>query len=249
MSSAYRPTARSGCSTSGATKSRTLPSTPNAARSTAIAGALALAPGAWNPAWRCGLAIRRALGDRARVAIDPRQVIGKLPASEMAALKSRFLVSGLATRALTPISVLHTYRDVEDFAIHGDDHESSRLYRWLKEAAAEGRPINARGVVCDTEAKMLDYYRTYLALFRSLQRDGYQYSGDDEICFGIAEAGQLVHMRRGTHRLVSAYFLGLPSVTGYVTHADPAWVAECRARHGGGPIQAMSAGLRALSIA
>ena len=249
MSSASRPTARWDCSTSGATKSRTLPSTPSASRKTAIAGALALAPGAWNPAWRCGPAIRRTLGGRARVAIDPRRVIGKLPASEMAALKTRFLVPGLADRALTPIAVLHTYRDVEDFAAHGDDHESSRLFRWLKQAAAEGRPINARGVVCDTEAKMLDYYRTYLALFRSLQRDGYQYSGDDEICFGIGAAGQVIHMRRGTHRLVSAHFLGLPSVTGYVTHADPAWVAECRARHGGGPIAAMAAGLRALSMA
>ncbi len=214
-----------------------------------IAGVLALAPGAWNPAWRCGPAIRRALGARGRVAVAPRQVVGKLAAAEMAELKTSFLVSGLADRALTPITKLHTYRDVEDFAVHGDDHEASRLFRWLKQAAAEGRPINARGVVCDTEAKMLDYYRTYLALFRSLQRDGYRYRGDDEICFGIGAAGQVVHMRRGTHRLVSAHFLGLPSVTGYVTHADPAWMAECRARHGGGPIAAMAAGLHALSIA
>lgn len=207
---------------------------------------LALAPAAWNPAWRCGDAIRAALGEQARIRVDPRKVIGKLPAAAMAGLKERFLAPGLADRGLTPIAELHTYRDVEDFAAHGDDHEASRLYRWLKQAACEGKPINARGVVCDTEAKMLDYYRTYLALFRALQRDGYRYRGPDEICFGIGAGGQVVHMRRGTHRLVSAHFLGLPSVSGYVTHADPIWVAACRRALPGGPIRAIAAALRAI---
>lgn len=209
-----------------------------------IAGALALAPAPWNPAWRCGAAIRRALGEAARIAVDPRRVIGKLPAGEMAGLKTRFLAPGLAERGLTAITGLHTYRDVEDFAAHGDDYAATRLFRWLKQAAAEGRPVNARGVVCDSDDKMLDYYRTYLTLFRSLQRDGYHYRGSDEICFGIGAQGQLVHMRRGTHRLVSAHFLGLPSVTGYVTHADPAWVAACRQTRPGGPLQAIAAALR-----
>ena len=210
---------------------------------------LALAPGAWNPAWRGGDAIRRALGEQARVAVDPRRVLGKLPAASMMGLKHRFLVPDLARRDLVPIQELHTYRDVEDFATHGDDHASTRLFQWLRQSAAEGQPVNARGIVCDTEEKMLEYYRTYLELFRSLRRDGYRYSGPDEICFGIAADGSVVHMRRGTHRLVSAHFLGLPSVTGYVTHADPRWVAACRARRRGGPIPAIAAGLSELSKA
>ncbi|MBL9034577.1 MAG: hypothetical protein JNN33_07435 [Rhodospirillaceae bacterium] len=213
-----------------------------------ISGLLALAPAAWNPAWRCGEAIRAALGEGARIAVDPRRVIGKLAAGEMAPLKTHFLVPGLAGRQLTPIRELHTYRDVEDFAAHGDDYAATRLFRWLQQAAAEGRPINARGVTCDSEDKMLDYYRTYLDLFRRLQRDGYRYTGPDEICFGIGAGSEVVHMRRGTHRLASAHFLGLPSVTGYVTHADPAWVAACRVRHGGGPVAAIAAALRALSV-
>lgn len=205
---------------------------------------LALAPGTWNPAWRRGRAIRVALGAARRVSVDPRKVIGKLPAAEMEALKPLFLAPGLVDRGLRPIESLHTYRDVEDFAAHGDDYERTRLFQLLKQSAVEGRPVNARGVVRDTEDKMLDYYRTYLALFRSLQRDGYRYRGDDEICFGIAADGSIVHMRRGTHRLATAHFLRLPSVTGYVTHADPAWVAACRRRYPGGPIAAMAAALR-----
>ena len=94
-------------------------------------------------------------------------------------------------------------------------------------------PVNARGIVCDTEQRMLDYYFTYLDLFRSLQQRGYAYRGEDEICFGVTAEGGIVHMRRGTHRLASAHFLKLPFVTGLVTHADPAWVEQARAAQRG----------------
>lgn len=210
---------------------------------------LSLAPGAWNPVWLRGDSVRAALGERARIAVDPRSVLGKVPMPVMNEIKQRFLVPGLAHCGLTAILDLHTYRDVEDFAQFGDDHAASRLYQWLQRSAAAGEPINARGVVCDTEDRMLDYYRTYLELFRSLQRDGYRYSGPDEICFGIAADGAVVHMRRGTHRLVSAHFLGLPSITGYVTHADPEWVAACCSKWRTGPVPAMAAALRELGAA
>lgn len=210
---------------------------------------LSWAPGAWNPAWLRGDSVRTALGERARITVDPRAVLGKMPADMMSEVKHRFLVPGLGSSGLTALLDLNTYRDVEDFAQFGDDYAASRLFQWLQRAAAAGEPINARGIVCDTEPKMLDYYRTYLTLFRSLQRDGYRYSGPDEICFGIAADGSVVHMRHGTHRLVSAHFLGLPSVTGYVTHADPDWVAACRRKSRTGPVQAIAAGLRELGAA
>jgi hypothetical protein len=193
--------------------------------------------------------VRAILGERARIAINPRAVLGKVPAARMDDIKHRFLVSRLANSGLTGMLDLHTYRDVEDFAQFGDDYAASRLFQWLQRSAAAGQPVNARGIVCDTEAKMLDYYRTYLELFRSLRRDGYRYSGPDEICFGIAADGSIVHMRRGTHRLVSAHFLGLPLVTGYVTHADPDWVAACRAKWRTGPIEAIAAGIGELNAA
>lgn len=219
---------------------------PSARKADLIDSLLSWAPGSWNPAWLRGDSVRAALGEQARIAVDPRCVLGKVPAAIMADVKHRFLVPGLAHCGLTAILDLHTYRDVEDFAQFGDDHAASRLFQWLQRAAAAGEPINARGIVCDTEAKMLDYYRTYLELFRSLRRDGYHYSGPDEICFGIAADGSVVHMRHGTHRLVSAHFLGLPSVTGYVTHADPDWVAACRSKWRTSPVQAIAAGLREL---
>jgi hypothetical protein len=160
-------------------------------------------------------------------------------------LRRRFLVARLASCELRPIAELPTYRDVEDYAAHGEDYRSTRLYRWLKQSAEEGMPVNARGIVCDTEQRMLDYYFTYLDLFRSLQQRGYDYRGEDEICFGVAADGGIIHMRRGTHRLASAHFLGLPAVTGLVTHADPVWVSAALRRHGGGPLAAIGLSLRA----
>ncbi|HWA48322.1 MAG TPA: hypothetical protein VG742_08625 [Dongiaceae bacterium] len=222
---------------------------PPAHKVALIGSLLSLAPGTWNPAWLRGDSVRAALGDRARIAVDPRAVLGKMPAARMSEIKQRFLVPGLANCGLTAMLDLPTYRDVEDFAQFGDDYAASRLFQWLQRSAAAGEPVNARGIVCDTEAKMLDYYRTYLDLFRSLHREGYHYSGPDEICFGIAADGAIVHMRRGTHRLVSAHFLGLPLVTGYVTHADPDWVAACRIKWRTGPIEAIAAGIGELNAA
>ena len=206
---------------------------------------MTLAPGTWNPAWRSGDIVRAELGAAARIAVDPRQVLGKIGAHTMAQLKRRFLVPRLSSCELRSIAELPTYRDIEDFAAHGDDYRSTRLYRWLKKSADEGMPVNARGVLCDSEQRIQEYYLAYLDLFRSLRQRGYVYSGKDEICFGVTAEGGIVHMRRGTHRLASAHFLGLPFVTGYVTHVDPVWLDAVRRRNGGGPIPAIALSLQA----
>ena len=219
---------------------------PASIRPRLVRVALSLAPGTWNPAWRYGDTIRVELGDAARITVDPQRVLGKIGQRTMNGLKRRFLVPQLGSREFRPIAELPTYRDVEDFAAHGDDYRATRLYRWLKQSADEGMPVNARGVICDTEQAMLDYYLTYLGLFRSLQQRGYVYRGNDEICFGVTADGGIVHMRRGTHRLASAHFLKLPFVTGLVTHVDPLWVEKALARKIGGPLAALALSLRAL---
>jgi len=163
--------ARSGCSISGAIEPA-LTGDPASIRVRLIRAALALAPGTWNPAWRYGDVVRAELGPSARIAVDPRQVLGKIGMRTMNGLKRRFLVPGLGAREFRPIAELPTYRDVEDFAAHGDDYRATRLYRWLKQSADEGMPVLARGIVCDTEQRMLDYYFTYLDLFRNLEQRG-----------------------------------------------------------------------------
>jgi hypothetical protein len=221
-----------------------LSATPASIGPRLVRAALSVAPGTWNPAWQFGDIIRAELGSAARIAVDPRQVQGKIGARTMAGLKRRFLVPRLAGREARPIAELATYRDIEDYAAHGDDYRATRLFRWLKQSAEEGTPVRARGIVCDTEERMLDYYFTYLDLFRSLQQRGYAYHGEDEICFGVTASGGIVHMRRGTHRLAAAHFLGLPFVTGYVTHVDPAWMQAAQLHKKGGPLTAIALSLR-----
>jgi len=225
-----------------------LPDDPASIGPRLIRAALSLAPGDWNPAWRYGDVIRADLGAAARIAVDPRRVQGKIGARIMAGLKRRFLVPRLAACEVRPIPELATYRDIEDYAAHGDDYRATRLFRWLKQSAEEGMPVNARGIIRDTEERMLDFYFTYLDLFRSLQQRGYAYRGEDEICFGVTADGGIVHMRRGTHRLAAAQFLGLPFVTGYVTHVDPAWLQAVRMRQGGGPLAAIALSLRSFQV-
>ena len=124
--------------------------------------------------------------------------------------------------------------------------------RKIKDMGSRGRQYG----ITDTagmeihNARLSTRNKTYTDLiYKRLQRDGYRYSGPDEICFGMAAGGAIVQMRRGTHRLVSAHFLGLPSVTGYVTHADPDWVAACRGKWRTGPIEAIAAGIGELNAA
>ena len=72
-----------------------------------IRAALSLAPGTWNPAWRYGEVIRGELGSAARIAIDPRQVLGKIGMRTMNGpgpssgdcSACRFAASNSATRA------------------------------------------------------------------------------------------------------------------------------------------------------
>jgi hypothetical protein len=81
-----------------------------------------------------------------------------------------------------------------------------------------------------------------------MKQHGYSYRGDDEICFGVTADGGLVHMRRGTHRLTAAHLLGLPFVTGYVTHVDPVWIDSIEHPKSGGPIAAIALALRQLQV-
>lgn len=158
----------------------------------------------------------------------------------MGPIKDRFMVTGLDALPVQPIDELYTYGDMADVAKHGENLSETRLYRWLMASWTAGRPVEGRGQIFDTEKKIRSYCRSNLDLLRSLQRDGYKYAGNDEICFGITAVGDLLHMRRGTHRMAAARILELPSVTGRITHVDQSFaeraVAEARQRGEGGSV-------------
>ncbi|MDY0874286.1 hypothetical protein [Dongia rigui] len=147
----------------------------------------------------------------------------KLSAKAVRPIKDRFLIDGLGTLPSDPINDLYTYMDMSDIARFGDEFTKTRLYQWLKASWVAGRPVEGRGRVFNSEAEIVAYCRDYLDLYTSMKRDGYRYSGDDDICLGIAADGEVVHVRRGTHRMAAAQILELPSVSARITHVDKAW--------------------------
>lgn len=191
-----------------------------------FAWSLGLWPSLRNPAWRDSAAAQAALHADLAVTIRPTRVRRKLDAAAMAPIKARFLVDGLGNLPTQDIDSLYTYLDMADVATHGDDLAATRLYRWLMASWEAGRPVQGRGQVFDSSDKIFSYCRSNLDLFRSMKRNGYSYSGPDEICFGIAADGEILHMRRGTHRMAAAQILELPSVSGRITHLDRSFAAR-----------------------
>jgi hypothetical protein len=56
------------------------------------------------------------------------------------------------------------------------------------------------------------------------------------MCFGIAAGGEVLLVRRGTHRLAAAQILGLAGVTGRVTHLDRRFAEQAQRRFAALPL-------------
>jgi len=180
---------------------------------------LGIWPSFANPAWRSSGAARL-FGDRLRVSVDPARITRKLDSARIPAIKAAFLVEGLDLLPTDPVTSLYTYRDMEDIARHGADWRATRLGQWLKAAVEAGRPPLVRGARVTNEAEIEAYYRVYWTMFESMRDNGYRYQGNDDMCFGIAAQGDVMLIRRGTHRLAAAQILGVPKVEGRITHID-----------------------------
>jgi hypothetical protein len=176
-----------------------------------------------NPAWESAKVAGDMLGAALHVQVAPMRVRRKLAPKAVGPIKDRFLISGLGDLPSDPIADLYTYMDMEDIGRFGEDFQKTRLYQWLKASWMAGRPVEGRGRLFNSEAAIEAYCGVYLDLYNSMKRDGYRYSGDDDICLGIAADGELVHIRRGTHRMAAAQILELPSVSARITHVDKAW--------------------------
>jgi hypothetical protein len=186
---------------------------------------LGIWPSLANPAW-CSAGAIRLFGSRLQVSIDPARVTRKLSSRRLPELRGSFLVDGLDGLPTDPVTGLYTYRDMEDIARHGADWRATRIGQWLKAAVDAGRPPRVRDVLVTDEAEIEAYYRGYLNMFESMRAIGYRYEGNDQMCFGIGAAGDVILIRRGTHRLAAAQILAVPQVEGLVTHIDRAFAVR-----------------------
>jgi len=183
---------------------------------------LAIWPSLANPAWRSSGA-KDVLGDRLRVSVNPARIARKVNSAHVSEIKGAFLVDGLDSLPGEPVTGLYTYRDMEDIARHGADWRATRIGQWLKAAIESGRPPLVRGGRVTNDAEIEAYYRVYLTMFESMRAHGYRYEGDDHMCFGIGAKGDVILIRRGTHRLAAAQILSVPKVEGRITHIDRAF--------------------------
>ena len=183
---------------------------------------LGIWPALANPAWRSSGAMRL-FGGSLRVWVDPKRITRKLSGRRLSDVRSAFLVDGLDSLPTDAVTSLYTYRDMEDIARHGADWRATRLGQWLKASVDAGRPPLVRGATVTNEAEIEAYYQGYLAMFESMRDTGYRYEGKDHMCFGIGATGDVILIRRGTHRLAAAQLLSVPKVEGRVTHIDRAF--------------------------
>jgi hypothetical protein len=183
---------------------------------------LGIWPALANPAWRSSGAVRL-FGGPLRVWIDPKKITRKLSARRLSDVHGAFLVDGLDSLPTDAVNGLYTYGDMEDIARHGADWRATRLGQWLKASVEAGRPPLVRGALVTNEAEIEIYYQGYLAMFESMRADGYRYQGKDHMCFGVSATGDVILIRRGTHRLAAAQLLSVPKVEGRVTHVDRAF--------------------------
>ena len=186
---------------------------------------LRLWPGLGNPAWN-SIAATRLFGDRLKVTLNPLKVSRKIAADSAAGLRGSFLVKDLEKLPSQPVAALYTHRDMEDIARYGADWRSTRLGQWLLACLAAGRPQFVRGAWITNETEIEAYYRGYLTMFESMRDHGYRYDGPDHMCFGIGPTGDIMLVRRGTHRLAAAHILGLTQATGLVTKLDRRFAEE-----------------------
>lgn len=189
-------------------------------------------PSLQNPVWRNAKAAEAILGQALLVSVDPKRIQRKLTAKAVLPIKDRFLVTGLGKLPSETIQDLYTYMDMLDIAAHGENFAATRLYQWLRASWLAGRPVTGRGTLFNGDASIEAYCRTYFDLYRSMQRNGYRYAGDDDICLGLGADGEIVHIRRGTHRMAAAQILELPSVSARITHIDQSF-AEAATRTDG----------------
>jgi hypothetical protein len=183
---------------------------------------LGIWPALANPAWRSSGAAHL-FGGALRAWIDPKRVTRKLSARRLSDVREAFLVDGLDSLPTESVTGLYTYRDMEDIARHGADWRATRLGRWLMASVEAGRPPLVRGALVTNEAEIAAYYQGYLAMYESMRAIGYRYEGKDHMCFGIGATGDVILIRRGTHRLAAAQLLSVPKVEGRVTHIDHAF--------------------------
>lgn len=196
--------------------------------------------------WNAGALLGRAL----EISVAPGSIRRKLPRGRPAGWPARFLFADGWDREASREPIMRACEAMADLLEHRDELPRSLVYRDMMQRIAAGRPLVKAGVAIADAAEARRHCEDYLRTGLSMQAQGYRAElAPDAIEVAVARDGEILHLRRGNHRLAFAQVLGLASVVVRVRFMHREFAAARLARQGGRPLAAIVAGLGELSRA
>ncbi|MDI5920881.1 hypothetical protein QLQ86_08800 [Halomonas sp. LR5S13] len=118
------------------------------------------------------------------------------------------------------------YRFISDLDAHRDDLTGSEAFRYYKAQLEAGKPWRShqKGVLLDSEERILAYLRVYLSFLDDMASRGFDSTrGKDDLGVAVTRDGHLLKINRGLHRLAMAQRLELDSVPVTVKAVHRKW--------------------------
>ena len=164
--------------------------------------------------------------DATRIQIPPRDLEAYAPGRRHGTNKKRFFWPGDWDQRAAPLTATPRYRLMADIWEHRDCLEESATFREYRAGSDAGQPrrmVN-KGLLLDSRERILDFLEQQLALFESMQRDGFRSDrGEDELRVAIARDGRLIKARAGRRRTSVAHILGLARIPVRIAHVHEQW--------------------------
>ncbi|MDT8878297.1 hypothetical protein RSO68_02305 [Halomonas saccharevitans] len=118
------------------------------------------------------------------------------------------------------------YRFISDLDEHRNDLTCSESFQHFMSQLEAGKPWRShqKGVLLDSQARILAYLRVYLSFLDDMAARGFDAGrGKDQLGVAVSREGRLIKINRGLHRLAMAQRLGLPSVPVAVKAVHREW--------------------------
>ncbi|WP_243737168.1 hypothetical protein [Halomonas ventosae] len=180
--------------------------------------------------------IERELGSDLVVRVDPRQLIRSthwwgVPKHRRPS-PTVFIWDGRWDLRRGDLRLGSRYRFISDLDEHRHDLTGSEAFHAYKARLEAGRPWRShqKGVLLDSEARILAYLGVYLSFMDDMAVRGFDaWRGKDALGVAVTREGRLLKINRGLHRLAMAQRMGLDSLPVMVKAVHRKWWQEVTA--------------------
>lgn len=173
--------------------------------------------------------VERELGSDLVVQVNPRQLIRsthwRVPKHRRPS-PTAFIWDGRWDLRRGDLRQGSRYRFISDLDVHRQDLSGSEAFRYYKAQLDAGKPWRShqKGVLLDSEARILAYLGVYLSFMDDMAVRGFDaWRGKDALGVAVTREGRLLKINRGLHRLAMAQRVGLDSVPVAVKAVHREW--------------------------